>query len=368
MGQSAASIKTVCVSLCLATVITGCSNNKISPGMQVGSLPMPGETTQLPDGSTLVQADLTHHAVPQAPAITPVPSDVYQLFNRKTSPTYLLAKGDLLAISLWAYPEITPPNTVVNTSGYVIDQSGRLNFPLIGAIQAEGLTIEQLGRNMSKRLAKYLKQPDVQIRAMQYNGRKYNVDGEVKQPGQFPLNDQQVTLYTALSNAGGTLATSDINRIELTRKGHTYHLSLLALQHAGLSPTRLFLQEGDTIHVFSKENRKVYLIGEAGNPNAFTMPDEGMTLASVLGEGRGLNPNTASSSRVYVIRSTSRQTTVYQLDMSTLASLATAQRFQMQPNDYVYIDATGLARWNRILGLILPSSALPANLVQLKGL
>jgi polysaccharide export outer membrane protein len=42
--------------------------------------------------------------------------------------------------------------------------------------------------------------------------------------------------------------------------------------------------------------------------------------------------------------------------MSSLANIALAERFKMQPNDIVYVDASGLARWSRVLNLLLPSA------------
>ncbi|MBW3039196.1 hypothetical protein JGX52_21220, partial [Acinetobacter baumannii] len=54
-----------------------------------------------------------------------------------------------------------------------------------------------------------------------------------------------------------------------------------------------------------------------------------------------------------------KRSTIYQLNLSSIGNLALSNQFQMQKNDIVYIDATGLTRWQRIMNQIVPfSSAL----------
>ena len=55
----------------------------------------------------------------------------------------------------------------------------------------------------------------------------------------------------------------------------------------------------------------------------------------------------------------SKQSTIYHLNLSSLGNLALANQFDMKKNDIVYIDATGLTRWQRVMNQIVPfSSAL----------
>jgi len=353
--------KTMPAMIC-TLVLSGCA---FSSGMRVGELPPSGMLTAANGLNIQVQA-LTVDTLPSA-TLAPLSSDVRSLFSQPIAPTYVLAQGDVLGITLWAHPEITPP-LVSNgpSAGFVIDQMGDISFPLIGRVHAQGQHLNQFTDNLRQRLAVYLKQPDAQVKILAYNGRKIFVDGDVRISGQYSMTDQPQTLYGAMTNAGGALPTADLNNITLARHGKIYHLGLLNLQQNGYSPSQLYLQEGDSLHVYSKETRKVYLMGEAGDPNAFSLPEEGMSLASILGEGRGLNPNSASAARVYVIRDNAGLTQIYHMDLSSIANLALAARFKLHANDVVYIDATGLARWSRVINLLLPSaSALStARLIQ----
>ncbi|MFZ3193231.1 MAG: polysaccharide biosynthesis/export family protein [Moraxellaceae bacterium] len=336
-------------------VLSGCT--AMSPGFKVGELPPSGLLT----AANGLQLQVQPITVETLPAIMTAAIDprVTELFSQTRAPMYQLHAGDVLHINLWAHPEITPPSTgLSNNIGFAIDQAGNITFPLVGTVRAQGKSLDQFSQDLRRRLATYLRNPDVQVKVLAYNGRKIFIDGEVRNAGQFAITDQPQTLYSALTSAGGALPTADINNISLTRQGRHYHLGLLTLKQQGYSPSQLYLQEGDSLHVYSKESRKIYLLGEAGTPNAFSLPEQGMSLANLLGEGRGLNPLSGNPARIYVIRDQPAQqlAQIYHLDLSSISSLALADRFKLQANDMVYIDATGLARWSRVINLLLPSA------------
>ena len=74
-----------------------------------------------------------------------------------------------------------------------------------------------------------------------------------------------------------------------------------------------------------------------------------------------IRDSSASAARIYVMRTDlqTKKSTIYQLNLSSIGNLALSNQFQMQKNDIVYIDATGLTRWQRIMNQIVPfSSAL----------
>ncbi|GAC1374206.1 MAG: polysaccharide biosynthesis/export family protein [Aquirhabdus sp.] len=347
--------KLVAISISVS-LLSACA---FAPGMRVGDLPPSGKIVT-DKGLNVQVATITASNLPVANAEN-ISADALPLFAQQSYPIYLLASGDVLGINLWANPEITPPSmstTAGALSGFTIDQAGYLAFPLIGRIKAEGETVESFSAKLQKRLSVYLKQPDAQVKVLVYGGRKFNVDGAVKAPGQYAMSDQPQTLYTALAGAGGVLESGDLNNILFTRNGKSYHIGVLDLQQSHLSPDKLFLKEGDSVHVYAKENKKVYLLGEAGLPNTLLIPEQGMSLANVIGEGRGLASLSADPALVYVMRDDTKNnlTNIYHIDLSSMANLALADRFKMQSNDIVYVDASGLARWSRVLNLLLPSA------------
>lgn len=295
-----------------------------------------------------------------------------QLFNTEQN-IYKLISGDVLSIQLWNYPEIAPPSLSINSEpsaqayGYPIDQEGYIQLPLVGRYKVQGKSLAQVNQEMRQLFGRYLKSPDVVVRVVSYQGNRYSVQGNVQKSGQYFLTDQPVNLYAALGAAGGVTTTGDSTSISLTRRGQTYNLNTVALERSGLSLNKLLIQANDTVYVNAKADNKIYLIGEASRNQAIPMRDQGMTLSDVLGEGLGIDPTAASSSKIYVVRNNaqSRGTAIYHLNLSNIGDLSLATQFTMQRNDIVYVDATGLTRWQRIINQIVPFSSTLTSINQL---
>jgi polysaccharide export outer membrane protein len=196
---------------------------------------------------------------------------------------------------------------------------------------------------------------------LSYQGQRFSVQGSVVKGGQFALSDQPISLYTALGMAGGiNTQQGDSTSITLVRQGHTYQLNSIELEKAGFSLHNLLIQPNDTLYVNSRENQKIYVMGESGKNQSLPMRDQGMSLSDVLGESLGINPLSGSRSKIYVVRSNAmdNSTEVYHLDLSSIADFGLANKFKMRSNDIVYVDASGLARWQRVVNQVIPFSSL----------
>lgn len=349
------------VLLACGIAVTGCA---VTSGLQTYDLPTQG-AYQTDQGAQLTVVQLTQDNLPSH-LLNNIQSanSTYHLFNNKQH-IYRLTAGDVLSIQLWAYPEITPPIqdiSNIKAAGYPIDPNGNVYLPLLGQVKVAGKTLAEINQYLRSQFSRYLKHPDVVVRVLSYEGRRYFVNGQVMRSGQYTLNDQPISIYTALGQAGGVnTETGDNTNIQLIRQGQTYHLNAVELEKQGLSLHNLLIQPNDTIFVNAKQNQKLYVMGESNKSQALTLRDQGMTLSDVLGESEGVNPYSASAARIFVMRTdlSTKTSTIYHLNLSSLGNLALANQFQMQKNDIVYIDATGLTRWQRIMNQIVPfSSAL----------
>jgi polysaccharide export outer membrane protein len=83
--------------------------------------------------------------------------------------------------------------------GYLVGTNGNIDYPIIGAVKAAGLTKEQLQANLKEKISSYVKDPSVLIR---FSDFKINVLGEVKLPGSHTFNKDRVTIIDAISAAG----------------------------------------------------------------------------------------------------------------------------------------------------------------------
>ena len=343
--------------------MTGCA---VTSGLQTYDLPTEG-VYQTDLGTQVNVIKLTQESLfAVQPAEINLRQDYAHLFNTSHK-NYKLSPGDILSIYLWAYPDITPVTSSVSSdqsaqaNGYQIDQNGYIQFPMIGRYKAAGKSLTQVNQELRSQLSRYLKTPDVIARVLSYQGQRFSVQGNVTKGGQFALSDQPVSVYTALGMAGGVNSQQGDNAsITLVRQSRTYKLNTIELEKAGLSLHNLLIQPNDTLYVNSRENQKIYVMGESGKNQSLPMRDQGMSLSDVLGESLGLNPLSASRSKIYVVRSqpNATHTEVYQMDLSSIADFGLANQFKMRSNDIVYVDASGLARWQRVINQVIPFSSI----------
>jgi len=341
---------------------TGCA---VTSGLQTYDLPSEG-VYQTDLGTEVNIIKLTQDSIMAVqPAVQNIQQEYAHLFNTQHR-NYNLSSGDILSIYLWAYPELTSPSNIstdqsAQANGFQIDSDGYIHFPIIGRYKAAGKSLNQVNRELRTQLSRYLKNPDVIARVLSYQGQRYSVQGNVLKGGQFYLSDQPVSVYTALGMAGGVNAEQGDNAsITLVRQGRSYSLNTVELEKAGLSLHNLLIQPNDTLYVNNRENQKIYVMGESGKNQSLPIRDQGMSLSDVLGESLGLNPLSASRSKVYIVRSQPNaiHTEVYQMDLTSIADFGLANQFKMRSNDIVYVDASGLARWQRVVNQMIPFSSV----------
>lgn len=301
--------------------------------------------------------------------------DISQLVAKPTP--YLIGSGDILSIVVWDHPELSTPAmsgpatiTVSGTDsgatpGFVIDPDGLVQFPYVGNLKLAGLTEAQARNRLTTKLAEELKKPDLTLRVQAYRSKRIYISGEVKAPGAQSINDIPMTLMEALNRAGGFLPSGDQSQIRITRAGTTYQIDLPRLLRNGISPASILLANGDMVRIASREESKIFVLGDVTRPISLMMRDGRLTLNEALGDAGGLNPTSSNGRQVYVVRNaTDMEPVVYHLDAQSPVALALAENFELKAKDVVYVDAAPLARWNRVISLILPSALSVTSAVQ----
>jgi polysaccharide export outer membrane protein len=280
---------------------------------------------------------------------------------------YVIGNGDLLSILVWDHPELNiaaagaqalTSSGAQSPAAFVVDQGGMVQFPYVGAIKLAGLTELQARTILADKLVKSIKRPDITLRVLAFRSKKIYIDGEIKTAGNQAIDDVPMTLLEAVTRAGGFMPTSDQSNIVITRSGVQYPINLPQLVRRGVDPSSIVLHNGDMVRVRSRDENKVYVLGEVNAAKALPMNNGKLTLAEALGEAGGLNQLSSSARQVYVIRNASAaEPLVYNLDARSPVALALADNFELDPHDVVFIDASDLARFNRVISLILPSAA-----------
>ena len=129
-------------------------------------------------------------------------------FAQQPSP-YLIGATDVLNIYVWKEPDLTQDVTVL--------PDGKITFPLIGEIQAQGRTVTQLKKDISDKLKDYVTAPEVTVVVRQVNSRRIYTLGKLNTPGPYPLAPD-MTVIQALSVAGSFAEWADEKNIRVIRR------------------------------------------------------------------------------------------------------------------------------------------------------
>jgi polysaccharide export outer membrane protein len=123
--------------------------------------------------------------------------------------SYKIGPNDVLSIFVWKEPDLTRDVTVM--------PDGKITFPLIGEITAQGQTALELKKVISDKLQDYVTVPEVTVIVKESHSQVIYTIGKVTRPGPYPLAPG-MTVMQALSAAGGFAEWADTKNILIVRK------------------------------------------------------------------------------------------------------------------------------------------------------
>lgn len=275
---------------------------------------------------------------------------------------YTVGRGDILNITVWNHPELTIPAGSMRSAeeaGNWVHSDGTIFYPYIGKVEVAGKRVTQIREEITKRLAKYIESPQVDVTVAAFRSQRVFVTGAVQQPGTVPVTNVPMTLIEAVNAAGGMNEAANWNQVTLTRGNSAQSFNLRELYQAGNTDQNILLQPNDVVHVARNDDNKVFVLGEVRQPKSYMMGQAGMTLAEALADAGGLFEATANASGIFVIRQAEEDTgkiaKVYQLNAENAIALVMAEQFALQQRDIIYVTAAPVSRWNRVINQLLPS-------------
>ncbi|MBX7143194.1 MAG: polysaccharide export protein [Oligoflexia bacterium] len=249
--------------------------------------------------------------------------EIVELIRRRTDasvrdPNYRLGPSDEIEINVFDVPEMNV-TARVRESGYV-------SLPLVGAVKAGGLTEQEFHEELRKRLASYVKNPELTVFVSLYGSQKVAVLGAVAKPGSYPLKKGSNSILELLSEAGGVndragglvtfvpaertglgssndveararLALNSQGGLDVRNSGIQLYLDQV-LGTNGLIPLEIPVRGGDMIVV--PEAGKINVDGEVQKPGAYELGQR-MTLLGALAAAGGITYG-AKVDEVEVIR------------------------------------------------------------------
>jgi polysaccharide export outer membrane protein len=219
---------------------------------------------------------------------------------------YVVGPQDVLTITVWDQNDLS--------GKFTVETDGSFTFPLIGRIQAGGLTLRQIEDELKKRLADgYFKNPQLTVAVDTYRSQRVFITGEVRTPGPYTLTGD-MSLIEALSRAGSTTQFAG-NEVVIVRaadgkaatgpllpnqvEGATsIRVDLKDLQSGGLSKN-VPLRDGDTIYVPLAES--VFVFGQVKNPGEYPLRRKDTTVIQAVSMAGGATDRGATN-RIRIMR------------------------------------------------------------------
>lgn len=178
---------------------------------------------------------------------------------------YHLNIGDSISISVWGHNDLS-----LKTS---IGPGGEISFPLVGSIEAEGKTTNQLQQELQQSLSEYIIEPEVNINLVSYRKLKVLVMGEVQQEGNFEIRSDSRVL-DLISMAGGITEKAAAEEASLQRGNGKLGINLEELLKGNNLEENYKLENGDQIYIPEKERLTASIQGEVVRPGQYQLDHE----------------------------------------------------------------------------------------------
>jgi polysaccharide export outer membrane protein len=133
---------------------------------------------------------------------------------------YHIAADDVLKVDIYREPGLS-------LEAAAVDAAGNLRMPLIGDVSVAGLSANEAADVIAGRLGeRYLVSPQVTVFVKKAVSRRITVDGEVREPGVFPI-EGRVTLLQAVAMARGPTRLASLREIVVLRQANGQRLAAM---------------------------------------------------------------------------------------------------------------------------------------------
>jgi protein involved in polysaccharide export with SLBB domain len=233
-----------------------------------------------------------------------------------------------------------------------VPEDGLVGIPYAGEIQVLDLSLSKAASDLEEKLKPVSQTARVSVNRSGRIPLTANVLGEVGSPGPVILEKAGMNSHDLLAASGGPKGSEHLYAYSLRRGSNEYQFDYL-----GFRQNPFIVEEGDMLTVTTDASNRYHVMGAINRPVSVSFPLPSPTLADALGSATGLDERRSDPSGLFVFRK-GNPDTVYTFNMKEPSSMSLVQRFPIQGEDIIYITEAPLVRWNRMLTLILPGSAL----------
>lgn len=210
-----------------------------------------------------------------------------------TAKEYVIGVADVVAVSVLDNRDLETIATV--------NPGGKIALPLIGEVQAAGLTAAELTRRLTDEYAKKVKSPQVTVSLREVNSYRFYFVGKVAKPGMY-TSRSEVTLLQAISIAGGILEGVDLAQAYVARGTERVPVDFVRLMRQGDLTQNITLNPDDTIVLPDNPQHVIYVMGEVKLPGMLPFVKERNWTATKAVAAVGGFSQYAARGRSYIIR------------------------------------------------------------------
>ncbi len=265
---------------------------------------------------------------------------------------YVLGGEDVLSVAIFAGGVVQTPEDLE----IEVDSNGIANFPFLGPVKAQGLTVASLIDLVIKRLAEdYFVDPQVSIRVTQYKSKKVYITGAVRNAGLYPL-EPRMTVIELIAKAGGVTvdrgqfafilksaidSVKDPSKIdELVSKEKSLKVDLRELMDRGRSDLNVTLEEGDVLYIqpltfAGATQNKIYVLGRVNRPGAYNY-QENMGALDACVEAGGFSNYSAPNRTVITRRKEGGEVETIKIDLNQVKE-GREKDIILMPGDRIYV-------------------------------
>jgi polysaccharide export outer membrane protein len=220
------------------------TQEKAVPPQEKATPTPPSQTPDNPQDAVPAAKPAAPEAIETNPANLAAPKPSGELKIPGAAPvdtkTYLIGAEDVIFVKVWRDNDVS--------GQFLVRPDGRISVPLIGDVTATDRTPEQLEKDISDRLAKFIKDPQVNVGILSVGSKKYYILGEVNHPGAFPLV-VPTNVLEALVNAGGFRDFANQTKILILRGDKHFTFNYKQVTRGKKSEQNILLEPGDKIIV-----------------------------------------------------------------------------------------------------------------------
>lgn len=150
-----------------------------------------------------------HRASPQVLVSSTDASHSSREAAAPASDSYIIGAADVLAVTVWKDSTLS--------GSFLVRPDGKISMPLLGDIQASGERPMQLAGDISQKLKRFMKDPQVSVVVSNIHKNFVYLLGEVEKRGPVPMSPN-MTLLEAISAGGGLTDFANQRKIYILRK------------------------------------------------------------------------------------------------------------------------------------------------------